>query len=486
MPEDDLTRAYMDAHEQEIFHAYRDANPSMSKEEAREAARLAAIKFDTWARGRAYDEHVNVKDYYDNWKPKWESYRNFEPADWREAVPAEWRNPNSKLGDALEDLSYLRGYEGLSELNANAVGLHRFLEQLDDWEAKFPDLYDYASVREGIAVRQVKGLSRGETLNHAMYRSAAENIESFLETIRKSGYQEKSFFNFNPITRDGVTLPVELGFNQMRHIDKRHPDFKRWDEIPNVVEAGNELFVGYDFYTRSPAYLYTLELSNNTSHAVIAADVKGNPKKGKPHRKVVLTSFVGNTRVINKWKQKYKDAVSPSSDNQTPPSERGSRSSLPSRDGSLDPQDSVNSAFIKSLNDEVNEILTPAPRKLRHSDPVSIPLPGRESQLIGPSFREPVRYEVRELADVLPSHDPERNFQRTENYPKLAQERPYDKDLGEKEKVIANATNFEPAFLLSDDPGATNGPPIVTRDGIVLGGNSRTMSLKLVYAKNTE
>ena len=127
VPEDDLNRAYMDAHEQEIFHAYRDANPSMSKEEAREAARLAAIKFDTWARGRAYDEHVNVKDYYDNWKPKWESYRNFEPADWREAVPAEWRNPNSKLGDAPEDLSYLRGYEGLSELNADAVGMQRFL-----------------------------------------------------------------------------------------------------------------------------------------------------------------------------------------------------------------------------------------------------------------------------------------------------------------------------------------------------------------------
>ncbi|MDE5833722.1 MAG: hypothetical protein K2H64_12245 [Desulfovibrio sp.] len=75
---------------------------------------------------------------------------------------------------------------------------------MDDWEAKFPDLYDYASVREGIAVRQVKGLSRGETLNHASKTPVThEGVESVEDLYRLAGEVQPGFVKaINEIATD--------------------------------------------------------------------------------------------------------------------------------------------------------------------------------------------------------------------------------------------------------------------------------------------
>lgn len=107
---------------------------------------------------------------------------------------------------------------------------------------------------------------------------------------------------------------------------------------------------------------------------------------------------------------------------------------------------------------------------------------GAETQILGKGTSEQARYEVWELDDVIPSHDPANGFARRAEYPASAQERPYHSDAGEQEKVRGNALSYQPAFVVNTDPTAGNGPPIVTREGIVLGGNSRTMTLQLVYA----
>lgn len=107
---------------------------------------------------------------------------------------------------------------------------------------------------------------------------------------------------------------------------------------------------------------------------------------------------------------------------------------------------------------------------------------GSETTILGKGTSEQARYEVWELDDVIPSHDPENGFARREDYPAAAQERPYHSDAGEQEKVRGNALSYQPAFVVNSDPTAGNGPPIITREGIVLGGNSRTMTLQLVYA----
>lgn len=107
---------------------------------------------------------------------------------------------------------------------------------------------------------------------------------------------------------------------------------------------------------------------------------------------------------------------------------------------------------------------------------------GSETTILGKGTSEQAHYEVWELDDVIPSHDPENGFARREDYPATAQERPYHSDVGEQEKVRGNALSYQPAFVVNSDPTAGNGPPIITREGIVLGGNSRTMTLQLVYA----
>ena len=42
---------------------------------------------------------------------------------------------------------------------------------------------------------------------------------------------------------------------------------------------------------------------------------------------------------------------------------------------------------------------------------------GRKISLRGPSFKETVRFEVRELSDILASHDSDNQFARTKGYP---------------------------------------------------------------------
>ena len=100
-----------------------------------------------------------------------------------------------------------------------------------------------------------------------------------------------------------------------------------------------------------------------------------------------------------------------------------------------------------------------------------------------PRGRYGIRYEVWELADLLPSNDPFNQFQRTADYPPTAQERAYHKNQNEQDKVRRNAVNLNPRYLVTDSPDASSGPPVVTTDGIVLGGNSRTMSMQLAFTK---
>ena len=111
---------------------------------------------------------------------------------------------------------------------------------------------------------------------------------------------------------------------------------------------------------------------------------------------------------------------------------------------------------------------------------------GREVGLVlagvpGQSERQTARYMLIEAGDAIPSHDP-LSFSPRADYPEGIQERAYHIDTGEQNKVTRNVSAFNPDFLINTNPDATNGAPIITPEGIVLGGNSRTMTLQRVYA----
>lgn len=92
-------------------------------------------------------------------------------------------------------------------------------------------------------------------------------------------------------------------------------------------------------------------------------------------------------------------------------------------------------------------------------------------------------YEVRELDDVAASHSG-LSFQPNPRY-KLKNDRDYTQPENQG-KVVEWSTpdKFDPAYLLTNSPDATHGPPIVNSAGEALGGNGRTMILERVYESN--
>jgi hypothetical protein len=81
--------------------------------------------------------------------------------------------------------------------------------------------------------------------------------------------------------------------------------------------------------------------------------------------------------------------------------------------------------------------------------------------------------------DVITSHDPA-TFSKDARH-NVGNERAYHRDKAEQLKVIGNAENLRPDLVINTNPDATNGAPIVDENGVVLGGNSRGMSMKRAY-----
>ncbi|HRE87594.1 MAG TPA: hypothetical protein PK095_00520 [Myxococcota bacterium] len=96
------------------------------------------------------------------------------------------------------------------------------------------------------------------------------------------------------------------------------------------------------------------------------------------------------------------------------------------------------------------------------------------------------RYRLVEASQVVASHDPIAGFQQRKDYPDGVQERSYHRDKAEQEKVRRNAQGLKVAYVVNTNPDAVNGPPVMTSEGIVLGGNSRTMSMQLAYEQHPE
>ena len=115
------------------------------------------------------------------------------------------------------------------------------------------------------------------------------------------------------------------------------------------------------------------------------------------------------------------------------------------------------------------------------------PVSGSEAKIVTPGIREGVaaRYEVVDAADIQASHKHD-TFAKNPKYPKGIQERRYHDDPTEQYKVIDSAQNPEMRYLVTDNPDAINGPPIVTKDGVVLGGNSRAMTIQRMYSDHPE
>lgn len=137
------------------------------------------------------------------------------------------------------------------------------------------------------------------------------------------------------------------------------------------------------------------------------------------------------------------------------------------------------------------------PPEIKPSGPEKTPIeaPGKAAgpEIIGETTtiltsegQDQAVYKVIEADQITPSHQVAKGFSKNPEYPLGIQERPYEVDKAEQLKVITHGQQFEPRFLVSDNPDAINGPPIITKDGLVLGGNSRAMTLQWIYENRPE
>jgi hypothetical protein len=92
----------------------------------------------------------------------------------------------------------------------------------------------------------------------------------------------------------------------------------------------------------------------------------------------------------------------------------------------------------------------------------------------------PAAWAIMESDDLIPSHDAS-TFRPNPLYPPDVQERDYQNSKDEQAKVYRNEADFNPDFVLTDNPDPVNGGPMILGNGRVMGGNSRAMVVQRVY-----
>jgi len=127
---------------------------------------------------------------------------------------------------------------------------------------------------------------------------------------------------------------------------------------------------------------------------------------------------------------------------------------------------------------QAHEKATKAPPK-SDGAATSVYLPGEG----GRPEKLAARFKLVEARDLVASHDAS-TFAPRKDYPQGLQERAYHRDKAEQAKVIRNAAGLIPEYVANTNPDAVNGTPLVDERGVVLGGNSRTMSMQRAYRED--
>lgn len=131
------------------------------------------------------------------------------------------------------------------------------------------------------------------------------------------------------------------------------------------------------------------------------------------------------------------------------------------------------------------EMIKEHPELALESQSPNTALIGRESKLVLGSGRVlAVKYAIIDADRLIPSNDARKGFVRNEAGD--LNERPYhDPTEGKasREKVYAIADNPDTSQIINDAPTSNVGPPIVGPNGVVYGGNARSMGIQVAYSR---
>lgn len=132
----------------------------------------------------------------------------------------------------------------------------------------------------------------------------------------------------------------------------------------------------------------------------------------------------------------------------------------------------------------VSQVVQEAPAQAPAAEPPALgTTKGLATKVVFPNgTQEAMHYEVWPLSQAIASNDPLHNFQSVPEH--RVQDRDYTSASNSQLRadVLRHAAELDPEIVLSNSVQGTDGPPVATAEGIVLGGNSRTMSIKYAQA----
>lgn len=357
-----------------------------------------------------------------------------------------------------------------------------FVKELSDYVSR---LNDKIESRKKVNTKDVKAEKNGSGKNGDASSDLTKEQKELIDFLKSKSVdmpEELDFTkeNYDRLFSKGVDSPIEkvtLGENQFRKLQKKN----RKDLLapiletlknPNVIgqtKNGEKLYVKTFNKNNKVKSIMSVVIDRGNMHISISTHEERLNQIAKkiarilyknPGNNEVKTSHDGTVR---------KEPVADNADTQQVQNEQGVNPSSSPDDSSISQNEDL------SRNTGISDIR----KKYESSRSVA----GRKKTVTLPDGSKiKCHYKIVEADAPTASHD-ETTFAPTKGFPttedgKTINDRDYQNDKDAQESVLRIAAGFNSLALDS--------PPIVTKDGIVISGNNRTMSSKLAAKNGTD
>lgn len=453
-------------------------------EEDRKDLKKSLLQAESFAKGGKGLPIGTIRE----WKGK--KYIKIAPGKWRPKYDSNSRGAklsiaalkrkaeNCMSSEELLDL-VLENRDRFSDKNGRPLP---FVKELSDYVSQ---LNDKIESRKKVNTKDVKAEKNGSGKNGDASSDLTKEQKQLIDFLKSKSVdmpKELDFTkeNYDRLFSKGVDSPIEkvtLGENQFRKLQKKN----RKDLLapiletlknPNVIgqtKNGEKLYVKTFNKNNKVKSIMSVVIDRGNMHISISTHEERLNQIAKkiarilyknPGNNEVKTSHDGTVR---------KEPVADNADTQQVQNEQGVNPSSSPDDSSISQNEDL------SRNTGISDI-----RKKYES---SRSATGRKKTVTLPDGRKiKCHYKIVEADAPTASHD-ETTFTPTQGFPttgdgKSVNDRDYQNDKDAQESVLRIAAGFNSLALDS--------PPIVTKDGIVISGNNRTMSSKLAAKNGTD
>ena len=173
---------------------------------------------------------------------------------------------------------------------------------------------DPVELMRNVRVEAGTAEAEGQTLEQAAYRAREEDVLSFVRRVSEEpGDANKSYFVMRDVTSDKARfnrVSVELGSDQVRHDNRRHPGNTIWEDIPSVIEQG-EVFSGRGDPVTGEKSIIFVRANEDSADVVMGTVVRSTGRRNRKRgtRFVVGTAFRDGKKAVENWLENKKDAA---------------------------------------------------------------------------------------------------------------------------------------------------------------------------------